>query len=174
MRSKISALACCLIAMVLGGDVSAEAPRPASSPTWIAICKSQSNDSRTSKFDLQVPSGIDLKVIDAIAKTLSDGDIHIGKLISRQNIGLEFPDASFMIMKIDGDDLTVAPGSEFPFDATRALARGLNGLGIQNTTIADPDKLLHRRFSHGDPFFPAFAYDLRRESASRSGEPTTP
>ncbi|TWT56081.1 hypothetical protein [Allorhodopirellula solitaria] len=174
MRSRIFASVACLCTMVLGGNISAETPRQASSPTWITICKSQSNDRKTSSFDLQVPSGIDFKVIDAIANTLSDRGIDIGRLITRHNIVLEFSTASFMIMRIDGDDLTVAPGSDFPFDATRALTKGLNGLGIHDTTIADPDKLLHRRFSHGDPFFPEFAYDLRGQSASQSGNPFGP
>ena len=174
MCFRIFNLAGCLFAMVLGGSICAETPRQASSPTWITICKSHSSDSQTSSFDLQVPSGIDFKVIDGIAKTLSDRGIDIGRLISRKNIELEFPTASFMIMKIDGDNLTIAPGSDFPFDATRALAKGLGGIGIQDTTIADPDKLLHRRFSHGDPFFPEFAYDLRGQSASQSGNPFGP
>ena len=165
MSLRIVCLAGCFFAMVLGdARISAEQLQPLSSPIWITLCHSPSNENQKSSVEFQVPSGIDFKVIDAIAKTLSDRNIDVERLVSRQNISVEFSTASFVVMKIDGTDLTLAPGSDFPFEATRALATALNQHGVKNTTIVDPDKLLHRRFSHGDPFFPKFAYRLRAPS----------
>ena len=169
MSFRIVCLAGCFVAMLLGdARISAEQLQPSSSPIWITLCHSPSNEHQKPSVEFQVPSGIDFTVIDAIANTLSDQNIDVGRLVTRQNISMEFSTASFVVMKIEGSELTLAAGSDFPFEATRALGTALNQHGVENTTIVDPDKLLHRRFSHGDPFFPKFAYSLRAPSDSQS------
>ncbi|KAA5538933.1 hypothetical protein FYK55_26210 [Roseiconus nitratireducens] len=169
MSLRIICLAGCLFATLLGdANIFAEQLQRSSSPIWITLRHSPANGHQESSVEIQVPSGIDFKVIDAIAETLSDQKIDVGRLVAHQDISLEFSSASFVVMRIDGTDLTLAPGSGFPFETTRALTTALNQLGVKNTTIVDPDKLLHRRFSQGDPFFPEYAYSLRAPSASQS------
>lgn len=166
MTTRTVSVLCVCLATTLCVNVAADETASKDDATWVTVVQRPDAHADQSPYVIQITSGAKFKLVDAIVETLPKiGDDEI-RLRPASKVNLTFHTDSFLVMKLQGESLTLAPGPTFPFSITRKLVKSMSEIGFSESKIESPEKLLVRR-SVEDPFARSFA--LRDGNSSNSG-----
>lgn len=166
MTVRTISVLCVCFAATLCVNVAADEATSKDDATWITVVQAPNAHADRSQFVIQVTSGAEFRLVDAIAETLPNMDDGEIRLLPASKVNLTFVTDSFLVMKLQGKSLTLAPGTTFPFSLTRKLAKSMSKIGFSETKIESPEKLLVRRTVE-DPFARSFAFRDGDASNSR-------
>jgi len=166
MTARTVSVLCVCLATILCVNVAADETASKDDATWVTVVQRPDAHADQSPYVVQITSGAKFKLVDAIVETLPKiGDDEI-RLRPASKVNLTFHTDSFLVMKLHGESLTLAPGPTFPFSVTRKLVKSMSEISFSESKIESPEMLLVRR-SVEDPFARSFA--LRDENSSYSG-----
>ena len=126
--------------------VAANDTTPRSDAAWISFLETPIHSTKQQEFHARATRNTDPKVLKTISAHVSQStDLRL-LLKSYSDAELKFRSDNFLVTRIDGANVTIAAGKDFPELATRKLEKQLNTMGYHVDSVT-PETLLQRNDS---------------------------
>gem|GEM_PF-2930257 len=133
MTARTVSVLCVCLATILCVNVAADETASKDDATWVTVVQRPDAHADQSPYVVQITSGAKFKLVDAIVETLPKiGDDEI-RLRPASKVNLTFHTDSFLVMKLHGESLTLAPGPTFPFSVTRKLVKSMSEISFSES-----------------------------------------
>ena len=126
--------------------VAADDIAPRSDAAWISFSESSIYSTKQQEFHARATPNVDPKLLKVISADVFRATDLLLLLKSYSDAELKFRSDNFLVTRIDGTNVTIAVGKEFPELVTRKLAKQLQAMGFHVDSVP-PETLLQRNES---------------------------
>ena len=146
--------------------VAADDTASPSDAAWISFSETSHYSGKQQEFHARATRNVDPNVLKLLSAHVSRTTELRLLLKSYSDAELKFRTRNFLVIRIDGTDVTIAGGQEFPELAVRKLAKQLRTMDF-HVDLVTPESLLKRSDSQGQDA-PEFVVHL---SLNRKNDP---
>jgi hypothetical protein len=144
IRTVVTAFA--VLLMLQTSPVAADDIAPDSDASWISFSETSLYSTKQQEFHARATRNVDPKLLRIFSAHVSRAtDLRL-LMKSYTDAELKFRSDNFLVTRIDGTNVTIAVGKEFPEQVTRNLAKQLQTMGFHVDSVP-PATLLHRNDS---------------------------